>query len=395
VRILALAAKEWRLLLRNPHALATLFAMPALFVLVMSFTLKNTLVAHVELPVTGVVVEDTGKAAAQWAREWLARPGVRALASRAELRTALEARTVEAGVIVRSPWLGPDDRPRSEQLELWLGNRVAPAAAARLRAELSYSTLRAQLKMAAAQAGPFASVLLSESASDDLLGAHGAPSIRYLYEIESGHTMTAVQQSVPAWLIFGMFFVVIPIAGVLIQERNDGTLTRLAAFGVTPGTVLGGKLVAYMLLNWVQLVLMVLVGRWLVPALGGDALRLDISLAWFAVMVAATSAAAVGLALLIAACSRSFEHAAALGGGLNVLLGAIAGVMVPRMLMPPGLQTVSERSPMGWALDGMQSVFLGDPDATTIVPRAALLVGFAVVCLLLAWRRLRDRGMAA
>lgn len=80
-------------------------------------------------------------------------------------------------------------------------------------------------------------------------------------------------------------------------------------------------------------------------------------------MVVATSAAAVSLALLIAAYTRNFDHAAALGGGLNVVLGAIAGVMVPRMLMPPALQTVSEWSPMGWALDGMQAVFLGEPDA--------------------------------
>ncbi len=78
-------------------------------------------------------------------------------------------------------------------------------------------------------------------------------SIRYLYEIESGRRMTAVQQSVPAWLIFGMFFVVIPLAGVLIQERNDGTLPRLATLGVSPFTILGGKLVAFMGVNWVQL----------------------------------------------------------------------------------------------------------------------------------------------
>ena len=129
--------------------------------------------------------------------------------------------------------------------------------------------------------------------------------------------------------------------------------------------------------------------------MGGDALRLDIAPGWFAVMVAATSVAAVALALLIAAWSRSFEHAAALGGGLNVVLGAIAGVRVPRMLMPPGLQTVSEWSPMGWALDGMQAVFLGDPDAATILPRAGLLLGFAAACLLLAWRRLGRREAVA
>ena len=112
---------------------------------------------------------------------------------------------------------------------MWLDNLLQPAAAARLRAELSFSLLQVQMKKAAAEAGPFASVLLGSADSGELLSDQGAPTVRYVYEIESGRSMTAVQQSVPAWLIFGMFFVVIPIAGVLIQERNDGTLARTAA----------------------------------------------------------------------------------------------------------------------------------------------------------------------
>ena len=388
-QVFRLAVKEWRLLLRNPHGLAVLFLMPALFLLVMSFTLKNTLVERVDMPTTGWVLEDSSAAAMQWTRDWMARNSGERFASRNELQSALKSRRVEAGVIVRAPWLGTDGRPQAGQLEVWLSNRVQPAAAARLRTELSFSILQARMKIAAAEAGPFASVLMESAAGSELLPAQGAPAIRYLYEIESGRTMTAVQQSVPAWLIFGMFFVVIPISGVLIQERHDGTLARMATFGVAPGAVLGGKLLAFMLLNWVQLALMLLVGRWLVPQLGGDALYLDIAPGWFLLMVAATSAAAVCLALLIAAHTRNFEHAAALGGGLNVVLGAIAGVMVPRMLMPPTLQTVSEWSPMGWALDGMQSVFLGDPDAAFILPRAGMLLGFAALCLLLSWRPIR------
>lgn len=392
-QVARLAAKEWRLLLRNPHGLAVLFLMPAVFVLVMSFTLKNTLIARVELPRTGWVLEDSSPIARQWSGEWLALHGGQPFASRKELQAALKARQVEAGVVVRSPLLGADGRPRSEQLEMWLGNLVQPAAAARLRAELSFSLRQVQMKMAAAEAGPFASVLLSSAASSELLSAQAAPTVRYLYEIESGRAMTAVQQSVPAWLVFGMFFVVIPIAGVLIQERTDGTLARLATFKVPAGAVLGGKLLAFMLLNWVQLAFMLLMGRWIVPLLGGDTLSLDISPGWFLMMVVATSAAAVGLALLIAAHTRSFDHAAALGGGLNVVLGAIAGVMVPRMLMPPTLQTISAWSPMGWALDGMQSVFLGSPDADRVLPRAGLLLGFAVLCLLFSWWGLRRRDI--
>lgn len=64
-------------------------------------------------------------------------------------------------------------------------------------------------------------------------------------------------------------------------------------------------------------------------------------------------------------------------------------IMVPRMLMPTGLQTLSEWSPMGWALDGLQSVFLGEPEAAFILPRAGLLLGFSAVCLALSWWALR------
>lgn len=394
VQTVRLATKEWRLLLRNPHGLAVLFVMPALFLLVMSFTLKNTLVESVDMPTTGWVMEDTGAAAMQWMREWKARHGGLLFASRGDLQAALKSRKVEAGVVVRAPWLSKDGRPQLSQLEMWLGNRVQPAAAARLRTELGFSVLQAQMKIAAAEAGPFASVLLEGAASSASIPAPGALSIRYLYEIESGRKMTAVQQSVPAWLIFGMFFVVIPISGVLIQERQDGTLSRLATFGVQPGAVLGGKLIAFTLLNWAQLALMIVVGRWVVPMLGGDPLHLNIAVGWFLLTIAATSAAAVCLALLIAAYSRNFELAAALGGGINVLLAAIAGVMVPRMLMPPTLQTLSEWSPMGWALDVVQSVFLGDPDADFILPRVGLLFGFASVCLLLSWSPLRMRKAA-
>ncbi|MGB4117574.1 MAG: ABC transporter permease [Polaromonas sp.] len=385
IQISRLAVKEWRLLARNPHGLAVLFFMPAIFVLIMSFTLKNTLIAKVNIPVIGWLMEDTTPAAKQWTQEWLERNKGYRFETREALLLALKSRQIEAGVIVRAPWLGQDGRPQSEKLEMWLGSRIQPAVAARLRAELNFSLLQVQMKMAAAEAGPFASLLLSGATDAELLPNQGMPKVRYLYEIESGRTMTAVQQSVPAWLVFGMFFVVIPIAGVLIQERNDGTLVRLATFGVSPSTVLGGKLLAFMLLNWVQLVFMLLVGHWLVPLLGGDALQLNVAFGWFTLMIVSTSAAAVGLALLIAAYTRNFEHAAALGGGLNVILAAIAGIMVPRMLMQPALQNISEWSPMGWALDGMQSVFLGDPDMAFILPRAGLLLIFSATCLCLSW----------
>jgi ABC-2 type transport system permease protein len=388
---LLIAGKEWRLLWRNPQALGSLFLMPAAFLLVMSFALKNSLTAdNIALPVTAWVIEDACPLATTWSDDWIEHKGGRLLGTRAQLLEALRSRQVDAGVIVREGWVGDQGQARPDRIELWLSNRIHPASAGRLRAELSASMFQLQVRGRVAAAGPFASLMLEGAAPSDAFAAQAAMKIRYLYEIESGRTMTAVQQSVPAWLIFGMFFVVIPLAGVLIQERNDGTLARMVTYGVSPSAILGGKLGAFMALNWVQLLLMLLVGRWLVPALGGDALHLDLQPAWFLLMVFATSAAAVGMALLIAARTRSFDHAAALGGGANVVLAALAGIMVPRPLMPAAMQTVSEWSPMGWALDGMQAVFLGAPNASLVMPKVLLLLAFAAACLLLSLPALRQ-----
>lgn len=388
-QVASLAGKEWRLLARNPQGLVALFLMPALFVLVMSFVLKNSLVAPAELPATGWVVEAPEAAAEHWVASWIATHGGQRLADRAAAVTALRERRVDAVVVLRGPFPGAGGEPYA----LWLGNLVHPAAAARLRAELGRAVIQARLQVAAAQAGPFASLALSDVAGPGTPG-EAPPELRYLYEIESGRTLTAVQQSVPAWLVFGMFFVVVPIAGVLIQERDQGTLARLASFGVSPGAVLLGKLLAFLALNAVQLMLMLGVGVWLVPLLGGDRLVLDIAPGWFLLAAVSTSIAAVALGLLVAARSRRFDQAAALGSGLNVLLGAIAGVMVPRPLMPPALQTLAEWTPMGWSLDAMMALFLGRPEPARILTLCAALLAFAALCLVLAWGPIRRAGVA-
>ena len=66
--------------------------MPSMFVLVMSFALKNTLTsAQLSFPTAGWVVEDFGPIAAQWANEWIARNGGERFTSRDQLRDALRS----------------------------------------------------------------------------------------------------------------------------------------------------------------------------------------------------------------------------------------------------------------------------------------------------------------
>ncbi|OGR03142.1 MAG: hypothetical protein A2511_04630, partial [Deltaproteobacteria bacterium RIFOXYD12_FULL_50_9] len=63
---------------------------------------------------------------------------------------------------------------------------------------------------------------------------------------------SSVQQNVPAWALFGMFFIVVPMAGALIRERQDGTMARLLTMPVSRFTLLSGKVISYLVVALAQ-----------------------------------------------------------------------------------------------------------------------------------------------
>jgi ABC-2 type transport system permease protein len=195
---------------------------------------------------------------------------------------------------------------------------------------------------------------------------------------------SSVQQNVPAWLIFSMFFVVVPISAVFIGERQHGTLQRLRAQRVPFSLVLAGKFVPYVLVNQMQAVVMVAVGRWLVPLCGGEALSLPGNAAALTALFGlslAVSVAAVGWALFIASFARSSEQATILGGVGNILMGAIGGVMVPRFVMPAAMQAWTSISPMGWALEGFHEIMLRQGGIAHVLPAICALICFGLAAL--------------
>ena len=78
-------------------------------------------------------------------------------------------------------------------------------------------------------------------------------------------------------------------------------------------------------------------------------------------VVVATSFASMGLALLVAAVSRS-EIQVALFGALPVLVMAlVSGCILPREMMTESAQAVSWFTPHGWALAAYRELLGDDP----------------------------------
>jgi ABC-2 type transport system permease protein len=210
--------------------------------------------------------------------------------------------------------------------------------------------------------------------------------------LTSGPRPTAVQQNVPAWLVFGMFFVVASIAGLFVEERACGALARLRSMGVKPWQLIVSKIVPYLLVNGVQAALMLAVGVWLMPLIGGEGLSLK-GVDWSALllMLFAISLAAVSLALAVACLVNTHAQAATLGPILNVLMAALGGVMVPLFVMPTVMQKIAAYSPMNWGLEGLLDVLLRSGGITSILPEVGRLLGFATLMLALAFMLLRRR----
>ena len=129
---------------------------------------------------------------------------------------------------------------------------------------------------------------------------------------------------------------------------------------------------------------MLLVGIYLVPVFGGD--RLELGDAWggIALMSVAASLAAVSFGLFVAHLVRTTEQATTLTGAANIIMAAIAGVMVPRFLMPQVMQDFAWISPMTWSLEGYLDLFLRGGTMRDIFPECVGLLIFSCIMMSLA-----------
>jgi ABC-2 type transport system permease protein len=192
---------------------------------------------------------------------------------------------------------------------------------------------------------------------------------------------TSTQQSVPSWIVFSLFFVIIPMSTIFISERKQNTLMRLSTMNVSLPVLFGGKIAPYMLINQLQVWVMIGVGVFVVPLFGAAPLSIGGSVSGLMAVSMALSLSAIGLSILIAVSVDSVEQATTIGGIINILLGAIGGVMVPKFIMPEFMQDFANVSPMSWGLEGFLDIFLRRGGIGDVLSEVIALTLFGIVSL--------------
>lgn len=200
---------------------------------------------------------------------------------------------------------------------------------------------------------------------------------------ESKILPNSVQHNVPAWTIFGIFFIVVPLAGSIIKEKQEGSSIRLKTL---PGPyVLNhlGKMVVYFAVTIIQFILMMSLAKLLLPLIGLPVLQFGGEIPAVIVIAIGLSLAATGFGMFVGTICTTYQQAA-IGGSLTILiLAALGGIWVPLHIMPEYMQIVSKVSPLNWGLEAFYTIFLRGQGFPLIWPYVISLFSFFVLTITL------------
>ena len=200
---------------------------------------------------------------------------------------------------------------------------------------------------------------------------------------------TPLQQNVPAYAIFAMFFIAIPMSIGFLKEKKDGTLQRLFTYPVNTNLVALGKIMPYYLINIFQFILMMLVGVYIMSHIISFSFHLG-EHPWHMIPVTLVVAAATtGFGVLVAAMAQTPEQSSTLAATGAILMGVFGGIMMPHILMPMVMKKLALISPMYWAHQAYLDIFLRDAKFSTILPKLIILTLFAGICFYIAGRRIK------
>jgi len=204
-------------------------------------------------------------------------------------------------------------------------------------------------------------------------------------------TPNSSQHNVPAWTIFAIFFMVIPLGSNIVKERLNGSFIRLKTMPTNFSLILGSKLAVYLLAVILQVTLIFTLAKATFKTIGLPELTLPDNMLAFAVVVIMTGLTAISFSSAIGMTARTQEQANGFGAVSVIILAAIGGILVPSFVMPQYMQVLSMASPLHWCLECFYTLFLRGGSWAILLPALAGLLIFSLICFGFTYLQLKKK----
>ena len=249
-----------------------------------------------------------------------------------------------------------------------------------LTASLIGSRLAAQVEADAIDDTELAQSLRDRAAE---IWAEDLIAVKYqLTQSSSSGSVGGFGQSIPG---IGSMFVLFAVLGgmaLMIEDKRQWTMQRLASMPVTRSQLLGGKIIGRFTLGMLQYLIIFAIGVIVGQSFGRDPLALILIMIAFALCVTALSFA-------LGSFVKDETQAAGLTNLLGISLAALGGAWWSLEVVPELMRTVGHISPVAWAMDGYTSLIFENGDLGTVYPSILILLGAAAIFFVLGVRRFR------
>ena len=413
MKVLATIWKEFLLLIRDPGGLALIFIMPVALVIVMALIQNNTFREFQETRIDVLFVdEDRNALSGNIEGSFQASPNIHLIKTESgkpltseAARQLVQRGDYQAAIIIPAQatvTLRKKTKQAVDELFAYYGFGPATLANDSPAVELQLlfdPAIKANYKQALTSAvEKMVTGVQAEWLTDTIQEQFGGTEPKKKIKIDfsrmihvnqmiaaentqSGLAINAVQHNVPAWSMFAMFFILFPLAGNFIKEREEGSMLRLRLISGSQFPVISGKFIFYLFVCLLQLVSMIGVGLYVMPVIGLSKLVLGTNGLGVVLTGLAVAMAATGYGLLIAVYFRTPQQALSFGSISVVILAALGGVWVPTFAMPQIMQSISPYSPLNWGLEAFNDLFLRNASTSVILPDLVKLVCFSLVTL--------------
>lgn len=195
---------------------------------------------------------------------------------------------------------------------------------------------------------------------------------------------SSLEQNIPGFsVMFVLLSLIFSVAFGLREEEAWGTSVRLSIAPVRQETVLGGKLLARMVVGTVQLLILLLFGHLVYGlSLGSSPVTLLLAAVCIVFSMACFS-------VIIAALARTREQIIPIGLSAVFILAALGGLWWPFFEQPKWMQTIGQGVMTSWSMFAIQDVMLRDRTLVQVGPKLLFLIGYGLVSFAIGSRFFR------
>ncbi|WP_421383228.1 ABC transporter permease [Bacillus salacetis] len=221
-----------------------------------------------------------------------------------------------------------------------------------------------------------------EKISDELASVPAAVGTVTVTKSADQQTMNNLTARSAGFTIMFVMIAILSSTGVLLEARQTGVWYRMMSTPASKAELLGGYLLAFFLIGWIQFGILMTVSEWLFDIQWGNTLANIL-------LVSSLLLCTIGLGLFIAGFVKTSEQQSVFGNLIIISSCMLAGVYWPVEIMPDFMQKAAKFIPQYWGLEGFTELTARGGTISDIIVPIGILLAFTVVFLAVGMKRVR------